>query len=176
MVIAHLNAPLAFNIKARKKLTFHCNQWNEKTASLGLSWSNEELAHNSVVVYWNWFWWKLHVGKEVRATYLSASRTDGIVNQIKLKFIIDQIVQGHLKLGHGIGTYQMPNKLKCNEEVGFFFNNKRVRDNWITALQTLLWLTYEFNTKLADQGHNDNGKVKVMDLIFKGRHHKAQRL
>lgn len=121
MVIAHLNAPLAFNIKARKKLTFHCNQWNEKTASLGLSWSNEELAHNSVVVYWYWFWWKLHLGKEVRATYLTASRTDGFVNQIKLKIIIDQIVQGHLKLGHGIGTYQMPNKLKCNEEVGLFF-------------------------------------------------------
>lgn len=93
-----------------------------------------------------------------------------------MKIIIDQIVQGHLKLGHGIGTYQMPNKLKCNEEVGFFFNNRRVRDNWITAVQNLLWLTYGFKTKLADQGHNDNGKVKVMDLIFKGRHHKAQRL
>lgn len=55
----------------------------------------------------------------------------GFVNQIKLKIISDQIVQGHLKLGHSIGTYQMPNKLKCNEEVGFFFflNNKRVRDN-----------------------------------------------
>lgn len=59
--------------------------------------------------------------QEVRATYLSASRTDGIVNQIKLKIIIDQIVQGHLKLGHGIGTYQTPNKLKCNEEVGGVF-------------------------------------------------------
>lgn len=59
---------------------------------------------------------------------------------------------------------------------GFFLNNKRVCDHWITALQTLLWLTYGFNTKLADQGHNDNGNVKVMDLIFKGRHHKAQRL
>lgn len=73
------------------------------------------------MVYWYWFWWKLHVGNEVRATYLSASRTVGFVNQIKLKIIIDQIVQGHLKLGHGIGTYQMPNKLKCNEEVVVFF-------------------------------------------------------
>lgn len=93
-----------------------------------------------------------------------------------MKIIIDQIVQGHLKLGHGIGTYQMPNKLVQRGSCFFFFNNRRVRDNWITAVQTLLWLTYGFKTKLADQGHNDNGKVKVMDLIFKGRHHKAQRL
>lgn len=33
------------------------------------------------------------------------------------------------------------------------------------CIATLLWLTYGFSTKLADQGYNDSDKVKVIDFI-----------
>lgn len=32
------------------------------------------------------------------------------------------------------------------------------------CIATLLWLTYGFSTKLADQGYNDSDKVKVIDF------------
>lgn len=42
------------------------------------------------------------------------------------------------------------------------------------CIETLLWLTDGFSTKLADQGYNDSDKVKVID--FTKEDNKAQRL